>query len=169
MNKLLSKKTFYLSAPIEFGTDNWRYEFKDNIIKKFDLNIYDPFLDPKQQWKEQITEARKEKDYDRIASIARKFYLKDCLMVDKSDGLIAYLPYGVATHGVPCEILQSIKANKPTYIVCPEGKELVPVWYYGMLSHNNMFGSLEDLIDYFEKIDNAKVDDEFLWSIYGII
>jgi hypothetical protein len=32
-----------------------------------------------------------------------------------------------------------------------------------------MFGSLEDLIDYFEKIDNAKVDDEFLWSIYGII
>ena len=65
MNKLLSKKTFYLSAPIEFGTDNWRYEFKDSIIKKFDLNIYDPFLDPKQQWKDQIAEARKEKDYDK--------------------------------------------------------------------------------------------------------
>lgn len=170
MNKLLSKKTFYLSSPIEFGTDNWRYEFKDNIIKKFDLNIYDPFLDPKQQWKEQITEARKEKDYDRIESIARKFYLKDCLMVDKSDGLIAYLPYGVATHGVPCEILQSIKANKPTFLICPEGKELVPVWYYGMLSHKNMFGSFNDLYKHLDKINKGLIkNDDSLLYIYNKI
>ena len=169
MKTFLSGKTFYLSSPIEFGTNDWRHDFKEKIIKKFNLNIYDPFLDPKQQWVQQIAEARKEKDFDKMASVARRFYLKDCLMVDKTDGLIAYLPYKIATHGVPCEILQSVKANKPTYIICPEGKELIPIWYYGMISHKKMFGNINDLIDYFDKINNAKIDDDCLWHIYDII
>lgn len=169
MKNFLKDKLFYLSAPIEFGTDNWRYNFKETIIKKFNLKIYDPFLDPKQQWVEKINSARKDKNYDEMSLIARNFYLKDCLMVDKSDGLIAYIPYKVATHGVPCEISQSLKSNKPTYVVCPQGKELIPIWYYGMLPHKNMFGNFDELISYFEKINNGEIHDECLLSIYDKI
>lgn len=170
MSNFLRDKLFYLSSPIEFGIEGWRQEFKDKLIKKFNLNIYDPFLDPKQQWTKQIQEARNQKNYDEIAKIARHFYLKDCLMVDKSDGLIAYLPYKVATHGVPCEITQSIKSNKPTFLICPQGKELIPVWYYGMIDHKNMFGNLEDFCEYLEKINFGLIKkDDSLLSIYGII
>lgn len=170
MKNFLKDKLFYLSSPIEFGVDNWRYEFKENLINKFKINIYDPFLDPKQQWTKQISKARKEKNFDKIASIARNFVLKDYLMVDKADGLIAYLPYKVPTIGVHYEISRSLNSNKPTFLICPEGKELLPVWYYGIINHKNMFGNFNDFYDYLEKINNGLIkNDDSLLAIYDKI
>lgn len=170
MKHFLKDKLFYLSSPIEFGVDNWRYEFKNNLINKFKINIYDPFLDPKQQWTKQILKARKEKNYDKISSIAKNFVLKDYLMVDKADGLIAYLPYRVPTIGVHYEISRSLNSNKPTFLICPEGKELLPVWYYGIINHKNMFGNFSDFYEYLEKINNGQVkNDDSLLAIYNKI
>lgn len=170
MKNFLKDKLFYLSSPIEFGVDNWRYEFKEHLINKFKINIYDPFLDPKQQWTKQILKARKEKNFDKIAGIARNFVLKDYLMVDKADGLIAYLPYRVPTIGVHYEISRSLNSNKPTFLICPEGKELLPVWYYGIISHKNMFGNFNDFYDYLEKINNGLIkNDDSLLAIYNKI
>lgn len=170
MKHFLKDKLFYLSSPIEFGVDNWRYEFKNNLINKFKINIYDPFLDPKQQWTKQILKARKEKNYDKISSIAKNFVLKDYLMVDKADGLIAYLPYRVPTIGVHYEISRSLNSNKPTFLICPEGKELLPVWYYGIINHKNMFGNFSDFYEYLEKINNGQIkNDDSLLAIYNKI
>lgn len=170
MKHFLKDKLFYLSSPIEFGVDNWRYEFKNNLINKFKINIYDPFLDPKQQWTKQILKARKEKNYDKISSIAKNFVLKDYLMVDKADGLIAYLPYRVPTIGVHYEISRSLNSNKPTFLICPEGKELLPVWYYGIINHKNMFGNFSDFYEYLEKVNNGQIkNDDSLLAIYNKI
>lgn len=170
MKHFLKDKLFYLSSPIEFGVDNWRYEFKNNLINKFKINIYDPFLDPKQQWTKQILKARKEKNYDKISSIAKNFVLKDYLMVDKADGLIAYLPYRVPTIGVHYEISRSLNSNKPTFLICPEGKELLPVWYYGIINHKNMFGNFSDFYEYLDKINNGQIkNDDSLLAIYNKI
>lgn len=170
MKNFLKDKLFYLSSPIEFGVDNWRYEFKNILINKFKINIYDPFLDPKQQWTKQILKARKEKNYDKIALIAKNFVLKDYLMVDKADGLIAYLPYRVPTIGVHYEISRSLNSSKPTFLICPEGKELLPVWYYGIINHKNMFGNFYDFYDYLEKINNGNIkNDDSLLAIYNKI
>ncbi len=170
MKNFLKNKLFYLSSPIEFGVDNWRYEFKEFLINKFKIQIYDPFLDPKQQWAKQILKARKEKNYDKIAGIAKNFVLKDYLMVDKSDGIIAYLPYKVPTIGVHYEISRSLNSNKPTFLICPEGKELLPVWYYGIINHKNMFGNFKDFYEYLEKINNGLIkNDDSLLALYDKI
>lgn len=170
MKNFLKDRLFYLSSPIEFGIDNWRYEFKDYLKNKFKINIYDPFLDPKQQWTSKILKARKEKDYEKIAEIAKSFVLKDYLMVDKSDGLIAYLPYKIPTIGVHYEISKSLNSSKPTFLICPEGKELLPVWYYGIINHQKMFGSFNDLYKHLDKINKGLIkNDDSLLSIYNKI
>ena len=166
----LTNKKFYLSGPIEFGSENWR----DSVIKKLQLNfnidVYDPFSDPKQQWIEKITEAKIKKDYDAIQEISKKFVRKDLGMVDRSDGLIAYLPYKVPTTGTHHEIINSINSKKPTLLVCPQGKENIPVWYYGILKTQHMFGCWEDLFLFLNEVNDGLHQNDDKWSfVYDLV
>jgi nucleoside 2-deoxyribosyltransferase len=161
----------YLSGPIENGDlINWRIEPKKVLNERFGIKIYDPFDDPKQQWAQKLIEARANKDYDTMVRISKSFVRKDLCLVDRSDMLIANLPYKVSTTGTIHEIINSNNAKKPTLIVCEQGKEKVPLWLYGFIPPEVMFGSWNELYDYLEEVNEGKHMDNNRWQfIYGMV
>lgn len=166
----LTNKKFYLSGPIEFGSENWREPIIEKLKNDFSIDVYDPFSDPKQQWVDKIIEAKAKHDYQAIQDIAKKFVRKDLGMVDRSDGLIAYLPYKVPTTGTHHEIINSINSKKPTLLVCPQGKENVPVWYYGISKIQHMFGSWDELFVFLKEVNEGHHQDDDKWSfVYDLV
>jgi hypothetical protein len=172
MNNFLNGKKCYLSGAIEHGNTehNWRNDPCRILREEFGINVFDPFSDPKQALTDELYKARDNKDYDTIVKIAKGFVRKDLCMVDRADFLIACLPYKVPTCGTHHEIINSNNAKKPTLLVCPQGKEFLPLWYYGFIPHECMFGSWQDLYEYLRQVNEGKYKDNNRWHyIYGMV
>lgn len=91
-------------------------------------------------------------------------------MVDRSDFLVAYVPYKVPTTGTIHEIVNSNNAKKPTLIICPEGKEFAPAWLWGILPPSYFFGSWIELFNYLTEVDNGNHKEDNRWHFcYGIV
>lgn len=164
MNHLRNKRV-YLSGAIEFGekNHNWRIEPIKVMSDRFGINVFDPFSDPKQQWLENLNEARVNKDYVKIKKIAKNFVRKDLCMVDRSDFLVAFMPYKVPTTGTIHEIVNSNEAKKPTLIVCPQGRENAPLWLWGILPEQYFFSSWEDLYEYLHEVTQGLHYNDDRW------
>lgn len=151
----LTGRKIYLSGAIEHGSVvNWRTDVIAKL-KTYGLDVFDPFDDPKQQWVPTLTKAREEKNYPEIKRICQDFVQKDLTLVSRADLLIAYLPYRVPTTGTVHEIINASKDKKPTLLVCPEGKEFVPFWYFGFISDEFMFGSWDELYAYLDEVEQG--------------
>jgi len=155
----------YLSGPIENEdpTYNWRLSPKKHLIDTFGVDIFDPYEDPKQDMKGAILEARKNRDFEEIRRIAKGFVRKDLAIVQKMDFLIAFLPYKVPTAGTCHEIIVANDLKIPTLLVCLEGAEFVPLWYYGFISYKFMFGSWNDLYAYLKEVDDGLHKNNDRW------
>lgn len=168
----LKQRRCYLSGPIQFGDEsNWRDNPKEILEKKFGLQVFDPFADPKQQWVPSLTEAQKTKDIETIVRISKGFVRKDLCLVDRSDFLIAYLPYKVPTTGTVHEIINSNNAKKPTLLVTNlEDISYIPLWYFGFIPKEFMFAGWASLFKYLEDVNDGQHKDNNRWSfIYGEI
>jgi len=167
----LQNKRVYLSGPIQFATsEDWRTTPKQILQREFELDVFDPFFDPKQQWVSLLKQAQQQGDYDTVVSIARKFVRKDLSMVDRADLVIAYLPKLVPTTGTVHEIINSNNAKKPTLLVSNTGKMDIPVWYFGFIPSEFIFSSWDNLFDYLREVDLGQHRDNDRWSyIYGEI
>ena len=162
----------YLGGPIENDNTghNWRTEPSRVLRERFGANLFDPFSDPKQQWVPELMAAQKECNYERMVEIAKDFVSKDLIMVERSDFLVSYLPKGVPTTGTHHEIIFSSDNKKPTLLVCPQGKQFVPLWYYGFIPHTCMFGSWDDLYNYLQEVVDWKHTGNRRWKYrYGLI
>jgi hypothetical protein len=170
----LKEKRAYLSGAIEYGEvgHNWRNDPINILSNKFGINVFDPFSDPKNQWADDLNEARKTKDYKKLIKISKSFVRKDLCMVDRSDFLIAYMPHKVPTTGTIHEIINSNNSKKPTLIVCPQGKENVPAWLWGCLPNPEscFFGSWNELYFYLTEVNDGKhVNDDRWHFCYGLV
>ena len=169
---VLKGKRCYLSGAIQYDDagHNWRSAPKKVLVEEFGIDLFDPFADPKQQWVPLLNDAQKNRDFATMERISKQFVRKDLCMVDRSDFLISYLPHKVPTTGTHHEIINSFNAKKPTLLVCPQGKEFIPLWYYGFIPHEVMFGSWDELYAYLREVDGAKHTHNNRWAyVYGII
>jgi nucleoside 2-deoxyribosyltransferase len=169
---VLRGKRCYLSGPIQYDDTghNWREGPRKVLVEEFGIDLFDPFEDPKQQWVPLLMDAQKRKDYDTMQRISRQFVRKDLCMVDRSDFIISYLPHKMPTTGTHHEIINSVNAKKPTLLVCPQGKEYVPLWYYGFIPHEVMFGGWEDVYQYLRDVDAMKHTGNNRWAyVYGLV
>ena len=171
MGKYLEGRRAYLSGAIEFGSDtSWRVGPSKVLVEEFRVDLFDPFNDPKQQWAPALKLAREQRNYDEMQKIANNFVRKDLSVVDASDFLVAYLPRGVPTTGTVHEIIVKSNSKKPVLIVCPEGKQFVPFWYWGFISHSQMFGNWEDLYQYLREVNDLKHAYNYRWDyVCGLI
>jgi nucleoside 2-deoxyribosyltransferase len=173
--KSLSGKRVYLSGPIEYDTSghDWRPEVKLQLLTRFNLQVFDPFVDPKQSRADELDEAKAQDDYDKVAEIAADFVSKDLIEVDNANLLIANLPYKVPTVGTIHEIVNAVNRKIPTLIVCSSGKRCIPSWLYGVLKKKHKFylhGSWESLYTYLEEVDNKKHVEDRRWRyVYGML
>ena len=170
-SNFLKGRRAYLGGPIENAPDpDWHKEHAKILVDRFQINLFNPFTDPKQQWVSQLLAARENRDFDTMNSIAKDFVHKDLGCVDRSDFMVSYMPYKVPTTGTHHEIIEGSSNKKPVLLVCPEGKELIPFWYFGFIPHRHMFGSWDDLYAYLSEVDAGKHKDDYKWSfVYGLI
>lgn len=169
---ILQDKRCYISGPIEYDNTslNWRTEPIRVLRERFLLNVFDPFQDPKQQWVKDLHKARENKDYGTMVRIARSFVRKDLAMVDRSDITIVYIRAGVPSWGACHELINSNNAKKPTLLICPDGKHRIPLWLYGFIKHEFMFGSWDELYTYLDEVNQGKHTDNNRWAfIYGLV
>lgn len=165
-------KRGYLSGPIEHDDTglNWRTEPKRILTQEFGINLFDPYEDPKQVHAPALIEARDKRDFDTISKIAKGFVRKDLSIVDRSDIVFSCLPYKVPTCGSHHEIINSNNAKKPTLLVCPQGKQFIPLWYYGFIPHEFMFDGWDYLYEYLREVNRGLHMDNNRWAyVYGLI
>lgn len=169
---VLTDKRVYLSAPIEneSGSPHWRKDVAKVLTEEFGLTVFDPHADPKQQWAPVLYEARKNKDFDTITKHASDFVSKDLSLVDRSDFLITYLPYKVSTVGTHHETIYADERKKVTIIMCPEGLEFIPFWYFGIVNKKYMFDKWNDVYNYLREVNAGIHKNDKRWSfVYGLI
>lgn len=172
MNNVLAGRKCYFGAPIQFvdSDSNWREPIKTVLRDRFEIDVFDPSKDPKQQWVPELNKAIETKNYLQMQKIARQFVKADLQRVDRADFVIASLPYKIPTVGTIEEIITSNKAKKPTLIVCPQGKEKISAWLFGTIKLQYLFGAWDDLYEYLEDVRNHKHTDDQRWSyVYGLI
>lgn len=169
----LYQKRTYLSGPIQYDTSevNWRLDVIQQLQMRFGLNIFDPFSDPKQKNTPILENARKFKDYSKIAEIAKTFVRKDLAMVDRADIVIAFLPHKVPTVGTHHEVINSNNAKKPTLLVTNTNDiSDIPMWYFGFIPKEFMFPNWDKLYEYLESVNKGEQRSNNRWSyIYGDI
>lgn len=156
----------YLSGPIEqcSAKENWRPAVVQTLTERYGMKVFDPHADPKQQWADDLKKARSEKDYKTMAKIARKFVRKDLQVVQRSDLLIAHLPFGVPTTGSHHEIFLANLLKNPVLLVCPQGKEYNPLWYFGFIPDDQCFGSWDELYEYLDKVHSGEMKYNYRWD-----
>lgn len=162
----------YLGGPIQYDTSgvNWRVEPTKVLTERFGISLFDPFSDPKQMWLPELKAAQETKNYDEMVKIATRFVRKDLDKVDRADMLIACLPKGVPTTGTTHEIIYSNNRKKPTLLVCPQGREEVPLWYWGFMNPDHFFGSWDDLYKYLSEVDAGLHAENRRWHyLYDLI
>lgn len=154
-----------MGGPIEHDDPsvNWRDEVKGKLVGDFGLKVFDPAEDPKQGLREKIIHCKKNKLWDELHEIVQEFVMADLSVVDHSDFIIQHLPYKVPTTGTHHEIINASNLKKPTLLVCPQGKECIPDWYFGFVNHRHMFGSWSDLYEYLKEVDQGKHMDDRRW------
>ena len=167
MSNFLRGKKVYLSGPIEFGSEkDWRSDPKSILFNRYQLDVFDPFNDPKQQFLLSLINARENKDYELMHKIAKRFVRKDLGTVDATQIVIAYVPYKVPTVGTTHEIINSNNSKKPTLLVTDQ-KDIsyIPLWYYGFIKHEFMFAGWDALYDYLDSVDRGDHRDNDRWSL----
>ncbi len=169
MNALKGRRC-YLGGPIEFCPEkiNWRDEVKKNLVERFGLKVFDPFNDPKQALRQQIEYCKKHELYDELSALVHKFVRADLAVVDRVDFVISRLPHRVPTTGTHHEIISANDKKKPTLLVCPEGKNKIPDWYFGFIPHKFMFSSFDQVYDYLAEVNAGHhTENDRWWFVYN--
>lgn len=152
----LENRRLYLSGPLELCDDlNWREKPSEILKNEFKVDLFDPFQDPKQQRVEELNAARKARDFETVAAIAHDFVKKDLTMVDRSDLVVAYLPYKVPTTGTHEEIFRANLSKKPVCLVADGDLFHLPTWYFGYVKKEFMFDDWEQLFKYFRLVNQG--------------
>lgn len=166
---ILEGRRVYLAGPIEYAVgDDWRPDVKRRLKDEFGLKVFDPYADEKQNMVGEIARCRAAGDLEGVRAVAKRFVRADLSIVDHADFLIVHLPQGVATTGTHHEIIKANEEKKPVLLVCPQGKEFLPVWYIGFMPLRMMFGSFESVYEYLSAVDGGlHQDDDRWWFIYN--
>lgn len=172
MMNYLKNKRAYLSGPIQYDEiENWRINPSNVLRNEFEIDLFDPFSDPKQQWVPTLKQATEEKDIETIVRITKSFVRKDLCMVDRADFTIAYVPHKVPTTGTTHEVINSNNAKKPTLLVTNSPDiTYIPLWYFGFIPTEFMFAGWDSLFSYLREVNDGNHRHNNRWSyIYGEI
>ena len=90
----------------------------------------------------------------------------DLNLVDRSDFIIAHLLPDVASWGSAEELVTAVRMKKPIFISMEGGKSKTPLWILGMLPHNYIYDSIDEVLDMVKKIDSGEKNiDSDRWRL----
>jgi len=112
-------KSLYLAHPWNMHEEVRQWE--RYIERIYSINLDNPFFDHKQP---EILEAEEKwikQRKTRTEQLAKIIVEKDLRAIEKNDGIVAFLEYGMKSLGTPMEIFYSGRIlQKPTYVISKE-------------------------------------------------
>jgi hypothetical protein len=172
---LLAGTRVYLCGAMDRVADGgvgWRKELVPRL-KELGVVIFDPtnkpFYDNKGDESDRKTREEwvKNGEYDKIRAFVKDFRGGDLRMVNNCDFVIIYVDVNVHMCGSYEEIAIANHEKKPILVVCEQGKPRTPQWLFGMLPHEHIFSTFDDLVTYLHVIDRDGLDDDTnRWYFY---
>jgi hypothetical protein len=147
----------YANSPSHEGLawDKQRKIIIDILQGEFRLKVFDPYNDPKQHMVAGLKGHRENKDYEKIAAIAKVFVAMDLNCVNWADIVIGYVPSGVPTVGCVHEVVNANAGKKLVLLVEGTDKAKISLWYYGFIKPRFMFDTWDSLFAYFREINQG--------------
>ncbi len=149
------------------GGVGWRQVVKKRLQGEFGVVVYDPTNKPSDMGKEEVElrEARKKwfshEMYQEIAEDVKIIRAVDLRMVDKADFMVVHLDISVHACGSYEEIFLANREKKPILIWVEQGKQKCPAWLFGVIPHQMIFSSLDDLMGYLMRVDEDETIDTY--------
>lgn len=163
---VLWKTYCYMMGAMEFSDGRgWRDTVEQELSGReirF-LNPYKkPFIDnvPEDETsRDEMLHWRETGQYDILSQRMKKVRSDDLRCIDKSDWLIAMVKPNVASWGTGEEIPTAIREKKPVFLVIddPKGIAACPLWFFGVMPHKYIYGSLDEALTTIKHIDDGVI------------
>jgi nucleoside 2-deoxyribosyltransferase len=175
MKHRLDGAMFYLAGPMDDVEDRgagWR-EMMAEFLWYHDIGVLCPFSkatyghDEDDEYYQNILKMKKAERYPEMHNIIREVVADDYRMVDKCDAQILYIDKNAHMCGSYHESGLATYQRKPTIICCPQGKQEIPHWMFGICKHELMFDNWDDVKAYIKHVCYAeKVDRLNRWRFF---
>lgn len=158
----LAGMRIYLSGPMDRVPDGgivWRQEITP-ILQDYGLIVFDPVNKPIATCQDETDQSERrrwtrEGRWDLVRQFVKEIRGQDLRMVNTCDFLILRVDPDVHMAGSYEEAAIANHEKKPILVWTVGGKERTPWWLFGMLPHEHIFGSREDLLAYLDHVDTA--------------
>lgn len=162
INNLKGMRTYLIGAMdrVKDGGIQWRQRITP-YLKDMNIKVLDPCDKPIHSIKEDeearwwIDYYKETGQYNKIRNVYGSIRNADLRCVDVSDFLIAHIDLHVHACGTYEEIVTANRQKKPILIWCEQGKNNAPNWLFFMLDHQQIFGSMEEIISYLQHINTV--------------
>lgn len=177
MNRLDGMRC-YTAGPMDYYNHglakHWRKEISEFLAPKgvlvlspLDKPSSDPDIAESEEDKQKLTRLKDAGDFDEVRRIMKKVCRMDLRMVDCTDFLIGQVDTNVHMCGTYHEIFMASLQRKPTILFVEGGKANAPNWIYGIVPHELIFGSLDEVKDYLTYIDTLEnTNDVERWFFF---
>jgi hypothetical protein len=164
-NNNLKGSCVYLVGSIDdsedFGT-GWRQEITP-FLHNLGIGVFDPtnkpsiWISESEDEVNHLNELKKRSKFDALSHIMKKIVSIDLHFLDLSNFVIAHLDFNVRITGSITELTYAALEKKPIIVICPQGKENIPNWLFGLLDHDKFFISLDKATEYIEAVNQLDV------------
>jgi hypothetical protein len=159
----------YLIGPMDRVADGgvgWRRDLTP-FLEAIGVVVLDPTKKPiaigcedieKREYRNGL---KQEGRYNDLAKEVRVLRVVDLRMCDMSDFLVAYINTDIHMCGSYEELSWCNRMKRPILCMVEGGKQNVPDWLLGVLPHEHIFGSWDDIKDYLKNVDSGADDRSF--------
>lgn len=166
MGSLAGSRT-YLIGPMDRVPDGgvqWRARLTPWLSEK-GVNVINPASKPVNigiedvKAREHMEELKSAGQYGEIRKRYKLMRSTDLRFCDLSDFGIIKIDMDGHACGTYEELFWINRMKHPCLCWCPQGKEKFPSWLFLALPHEHMFGSLKDLKEYLDLVDNMPKEE----------
>tara|TARA_B100000214_G_C23942418_1_gene616346 strand:+ start:227 stop:766 length:540 start_codon:yes stop_codon:yes gene_type:complete len=169
MSNFLEKTKTYLVGHMQYADGkDWRVHVEKEL-KKINIITFNPYRKPfvkdveeDDNVRQKMSDNMKNGYYNDVAKRMHIVRNYDLNLVDRSDFIIAHILPDVASWGSAEELVTAVRMKKPIFISVEGGKSKTPLWILGMLPHNYIYDSIDEVLDMIKKIDSGekKIDSD---------
>jgi nucleoside 2-deoxyribosyltransferase len=161
---------------MEYTSDslNWRDALKDRlgwmsikVLSPMHVNFV-AHTDEAMDMHRQLKIKREAEQYDEVALHMKKIIQQDLRLIDLADFVIFNLEVAKPTFGTLHELVVASMQKKPIFLIInhPDGKRATPLWLLGLIKHQYIYNSLEEVISILQKINSGeKTIDSDRWRL----
>lgn len=170
---ILDKTRTYLVGHMQYSNGrNWR-EYVEKELETLNITVFNPYKKPfvKDVSEDETARTRMADDmvngyYSDVAERMSTVRSYDLNLVDRSDFIVAHLLPDVASWGSAEELVTAVRMKKPIFISMEGGKDKTPLWMMGMIPHNYIYNTIEEVLKIIKQIDSGeKTIDSDRWRL----